>query len=103
MLQLLSDTQYTIRELQHIQNKQSSSGNLIDGLAHALGAIILTAGEAGSKLIKAIGTATKDCFTGASDLEGKLITSIGDRFSTIIKSTETAIKDVSTGLGNVFS
>ena len=98
MLQLLTDTEYTIRELSDIHKTAPTGGTLLDGITSAITATIWAAGKVGCSLVKAIGIATKDTLSGVSNVEGTLVNSIGNSRFKVITATGNAFHQVFGGI-----
>ena len=101
ILQLLTGTEYSIRELSDIHNTVPTGGTLLDGITSAITATISAAGKAGSSLVKAIGIATKDSISGVSNVEGTLVNSIGNSTSKVITATGNAFHQVFGGISGL--
>ena len=98
LLQLISQTEYTIRELYQYQQMTTQSGSLVSGIGAALGGALKSAGSAGSQLVGAIGGAIKTSLEGFGDADEKIIRSFVDSTAKVIDSSGTAMEKVFHGI-----
>lgn len=101
LFDLITQTENTIRELQQIRDGEPSS-NLLLNIGRSIGAVLESAGDAGSEIISTLGSAIKDTFDGFGDSNAKIIESLGNSASDVISSMGGAVKDAATEVSYIF-
>ena len=97
MLDLISETETSLEELNELQSFGNNSG-VLGGIGRAFGGILTSATKAGDDIISTIGRTLGELFSTAADGTGKLILNTANGTATIITSGGSAIKSTEEGL-----
>lgn len=89
---IISYTHDAIIEVKNLQTNQGG-GNLLVGIAKAIGTVFEEATDGTCEVIKAISGGMRDIFKGAGDMDEKIVKSIRTATSEVIDSTGGAIKN----------